>query len=100
MNKYTLSNKAEEDISGIYNYSANIHGVTQAEAEAYLVALHEALVILAENPSFGTSAEYIRKNYFQLPVHRHMVFYKKVDDGIFVIRVLHQQMKYPIHLCD
>ncbi len=79
MNKYTLSNKAEEDISGIYNYSANIHGVTQAEAEAYLVAL---------------------KNYFQLPVHRHMVFYKKVDDGIFVIRVLHQQMKYPIHLCD
>lgn len=98
MNKYTLSNKAEEVISGIYNYSANIHGVTQAEA--YLVALHEALVILAENPSIGTSAEDIRKTYFQLPVHRRMVFYKKVDDGIFVIRVLHQQMKYSIHLCD
>ena len=98
MNKYTLSNKAEEDISVIYDYSANIHGVTQAEA--YLVALHEALVILAENPSIGTSAEDIRKNYLQLPVHRHMVFYKKVDDGIFVIRVLHQQMKYSMHLCD
>ena len=75
MNKYTLSNKAEEDISGIYNYSANIHGVTQAEA--YLVALHEALVILAEKPSFGTSAEYIRKNYFQLPVHRTWSSLKK-----------------------
>ena len=98
MNKYTLSNKAEEVISGIYDYSANIHGVTQAEA--YLVALHEALVILAENPSIGASAEDIRKTYFQLPVHMHMVFYKKVDDGIFVIRVLHQQMKYSIHLCD
>ncbi|WP_155279956.1 type II toxin-antitoxin system RelE/ParE family toxin [Alteromonas macleodii] len=75
MNKYTLSNKAEEDISGIYDYSANIHGVTQAEA--YLVAIHEALVILAEKPSFGTSAEYIRKNYFQLPVHRTWSSLKK-----------------------
>ena len=75
MNKYTLSNKAEEVISGIYDYSANIHGVTQAEA--YLVALHEALVILAEKPSFGTSAEYIRKNYFQLPVHRTWSSLKK-----------------------
>lgn len=98
MNKYTLSNKAEEDISGIYDYSANIHGVTQAEA--YLVALHEALVVLAETPNVGTSAEDIRKNYLQFPVHRHMVFYKKVDDGIFVIRVLHQQMKYAMHLSD
>ncbi|WP_420933040.1 type II toxin-antitoxin system RelE/ParE family toxin [Alteromonas sp. A081] len=96
MNKYILSNKAEEDISVIYDYSANTNGVTQAGA--YLVALHEALVILTETPSVGTSAQDIRKNYLQFPVHRHMVFYRKVDDGIFVSRVLHQQMKFSMHL--
>lgn len=98
MNKYTLSNKAEEDISGIYDYSVNTHGLVQAEA--YLVALHEALLILAETPSLGASAEDIRKSYLQFPVHKHMVFYKKVEDGIFVARVLHQQMKYSMHLSD
>ncbi|WP_026376473.1 type II toxin-antitoxin system RelE/ParE family toxin [Aestuariibacter salexigens] len=98
MINYTLSNKAEEDISGIYDYSVNAHGTIQAEA--YLVALHEALIILAETPSIGTSVEEIRKSYLQFPVHRHMVFYKKVDDGIFVVRVLHQQMKYSMHLSD
>lgn len=98
MNRYTLSNKAEEDISGIYDYSVINHGETQAEA--YLVALHESLLILAENPDSGSSAMDVRKNYLQFPVHRHMVFYKKADDGIFVVRVLHQQMKYTMHLSD
>jgi toxin ParE1/3/4 len=59
MSQYTLSNKAEDDISGIYDYSLNTHGVNHAEA--YLISLHEALVILAGSPNAGTSAEDIRK---------------------------------------
>ena len=98
MSQYTLSNKAEDDISRIYDYSVNTHGVNHAEA--YLVALNEALVILAGSPNAGTSAEEIRKNYLKFPVNKHMVFYKKASDGIFVVRVLHQHMKYTLHIAD
>jgi len=59
MSQGTLSNKAEDDISGIYDYSVNTQGVNHAEA--YLVALHEASVILAGSPNACTSAEDIRK---------------------------------------
>ncbi|BDX07137.1 type II toxin-antitoxin system RelE/ParE family toxin [Planctobacterium marinum] len=98
MNRYILSNKAEEDIADIYEYSANTH--SDIQAEAYLVALHEALSMLAESPNLGTSAEDIRANYFQFPVQKHMVFYKKINDNILVVRVLHQQIKYAMHFSN
>lgn len=56
--------------------------------------------MLAGSPNAGTSAEDIRKNYMKFPVHKHMVFYKKASDGIFVVRVLHQHMKYTLHIAD
>ncbi len=98
MSQYTLSNKAEDDISGIYDYSVNTHDVKHAEA--YLVALHEALVMLAGSPNAGTSAEDIIKNYLKFPVHKHRVFLQKIGGGIFVVRVLHQHMKYTLHIAD
>lgn len=68
MSNYTLSNKAQEDAEGIYDYTQDKFGTSQAEA--YLTAIHECLTMLASSPKLAISAKETREDYFRHPTHR------------------------------
>lgn len=47
---------------------------------------------LASDPSIGEACDHIRSGYRRRASGLHMIYYRLVDRGIEVARVLHQQM--------
>ncbi len=93
---YRLSPAAEADLSDIWDYTATAWGVGQART--YLLKISAAVEMLAEHPARGRSAEKIRAAYKKYPVGSHVIFYKPLDGGIDVVRILHQRMDVTRHL--
>ena len=46
----------------------------------------------------GRDAGYIREGYFRMASASHMIFYRKSETGIFIVRILHQSMDFEPHL--
>ncbi len=96
MTKYTLSKKASEDLANIFQYTYKNFNISQAES--YLSELEECFIMLSKEPGLAHRVEDIRKDYFRYLYRKHAVYFKARKDDIFIIRVLHQQMKYELHL--
>ena len=54
--------------------------------------------MLAEFPDLGRDAGRIRPGYRQMETASHTVFYRRIADGILIVRVLHQRMDFERHL--
>jgi toxin ParE1/3/4 len=90
MADYVLSDLADQDLLEIYLFSYERFG--EAKADAYLTALHERFLALAESPRMGRKIDAIRQGYFRYEYVRHTIFYTiREQGGIFVVRVLHQR---------
>jgi toxin ParE1/3/4 len=96
MNSYSLSNKAALDIEEIAEYSITNWGF--ARAERYILDLHRAFETLAEFPHLGRDAGHLRPGYFRFEHDRHSVFYRKMESGVFIVRVLHMTQQADNHL--
>lgn len=96
MASFELSEAADRDLTGIYRYSYRQFGVEQADA--YLFALEQCFARLAQFPQLGRSIEHLRRGYFRFEHASHTVFYVRTEDGIRVIRVLHERMDPDRHL--
>jgi len=96
MAEYILSNAAEEDVRAIYRYS--VEGFGEVRASAYLQSLDECLLMLADNPEVGKDVSHVRLDYYQFSHDSHEVFYKKDEEGIYVVRILHGSMDRVRHL--
>ena len=96
MKYYRLSQKADQDLQGIFRYTTAEHSIEQAAA--YLTSLEECLLLLSEKPGLAQSVDEIRKGYRRYLHRQHAIYFVIRDDYILVIRVLHQQMKTTIHL--
>jgi len=93
---YTLSNKADADLDAIYVYSFQTFG--EAQADAYAAEVISSLNNLANLPETGRRRDDIQPGLFSIPCARHVIFYTMEDDGIFVVRILHDAMDVPRHL--
>lgn len=93
---YILSNKAEEDLRGIFRYSKLNFG--EGKAVAYLTGLEECLNDVAENPAMAQKIDDLRPNYKRYLYQEHAVYFVEKKLSIYVVRVLHQQMKASLHL--
>ncbi|MFS3137654.1 type II toxin-antitoxin system RelE/ParE family toxin [Gluconacetobacter sacchari] len=91
MPSYTLSGEADSDVQGIIALSIRNWG--WARAERYILELHAAFETLATYPDMGVDVGDLRSGYFRFVHDSHAVFYRKTDDGIFVVRVLHQRQE-------
>lgn len=89
MADYQLSGKAEEDLIDIYTYSWQEFG--EIRADAYLQALEEKFLLLAESPFIGRAIDHIRPGYRRFEHASHSVFYTVGDQTITVMRVLHNR---------
>ncbi|GMR16137.1 MAG: type II toxin-antitoxin system RelE/ParE family toxin [Gammaproteobacteria bacterium] len=93
---YILSNKAEKDLRGIYQYSKLNFG--DGQAVAYLTGLEECLNDVANNPAMAHKIDNIRPSYKRYLYQEHAVYFVEKNSFIYVVRVLHQQMKASLHL--
>lgn len=97
MRVYRLSPAARADLDGIWDYTEQNWGRTQAER--YINEIRAACEALVSGARQGRSAEAIRKGYFKLAVGSHFLFYRLASDGaVDVVRILHQRMDVPTHL--
>ena len=96
MSSYTLTNAAAEDLRNIFKYTRNKFGVLQAES--YLIGLEESLKLIAKDPKLAQKVDGLREGFFRFIYQKHSIFFKPRQSDIYVVRVLHQQMKYDLHL--
>lgn len=91
MADYILSNKAVDDLSGIWNYTYDVW--SEKQADKYYKMLLEYCQELADKPSLGKNYDEINKDIYGFKVSHHIIFYKKLkDDSIEIIRILHSKM--------
>ena len=96
MAEFRLAPKAYEDMEAVWLYSLAQWGARQTER--YIDDLTAAFALLVENPEAGTTCDHIRKGYRKYPIIRHMIYYRKTNYGIEIIRTLHERMLAPRHL--
>ena len=83
-------------MEAIWLYSLHEWGL--AQADKYIDHLTDAFAFLASRPTAGMQCQNIRVGYRKFPVIRHVVYYRKADYGIEVVRVLHDRMLASRHL--
>ena len=94
--RYQFTDKAERDLEGIIDYTAQKWGATQANT--YLDGLETRAQLLAENTDLGLVRETLSKGLLSFPYESHILYYKKHARGIVIVRVLHQHMDPVKHL--
>lgn len=88
MARYSLTNKAVEDLSNIWNYT--LKEWSKEQADKYYLELIDGCEYLAKNPNFGKNYEKINLDIFVYLVNMHIIFYQKIkSDEILVARILH-----------
>lgn len=91
-----FTGRASADLEEIYHYTAGEFNVQQAEN--YLAALRHMLTLLEENSGLA------RIYYDYVPPVRihpwqsHFIVYVTQDDGILILRLLHQSSDLTRHL--
>jgi len=85
-----FSRAAKADLLGIGAYTLQTWGI--AQAERYIVELERSARLLAGNPLLGRPCDWIRPGLFRFEKGRHVLFYRCLDNGILISRILHQSM--------
>lgn|SRR5690606_12028108 len=91
MAEYRLTNKAVEDLNGIWNYTAEEW--SEEQADSYYEMLLNSCQALANNPELGKNYDGVTTDLFGLKANRHIIFYRKlIDKTVEIIRILHGRM--------
>lgn len=92
MGVYKLSNKAEFDLTVLYEYEIVEFGIIQAQS--YFIAMHETFEVLSKNINLGRDASEFIDGLKRFSFKSHTIFYLSASEGILIIRVLSQRMDY------
>ena len=93
---YKLSNRVVEDFESIYEYTWRKFGYQHADK--YTTELEQLLLLLEKNSLMGRNSSEIKEGTRQYNHRQHAIFYQNADYGIFIIRILHQQMNPILHI--
>jgi toxin ParE1/3/4 len=89
--RYSISEKANQDIEKIWLYTSENWSLEQADR--YYNLILDEIEFISENFENGKSVDFIKKGYRASIVKSHIIFYKKSRRNIVeIIRVLHQKM--------
>ena len=87
MNRYKISRLAEQDLEDIWVYLAENN---QIAADKQIAKILNCLPMLAQFPDIGKTRDDLSDSLRSFPVKPYIVFYIKLDNGIEVVRILHQ----------
>jgi len=99
MAEYKLTNKAVDDLKGIWNFTADEW--SEAQADKYYNMLLNSCQDIANNPDLGKNYDGITTDLFGLKTNRHIIFYRKtIPVPIEITRILHVRMDLKNRLTD
>lgn len=90
MTAFSISRAARADLKNVAAYTQKVWGAEQRRT--YLKGLDLAFHFLAENPLAGAPCDYIVEGLRRHRYENHAIFYEKVDNEIFIVRILHKSM--------
>jgi toxin ParE1/3/4 len=95
--RYLLSPKARDDLSAIWDYSAEHWG--RAQADRYVRAIVAACEAVAAGRRLGRSIDWVRPGYLRCAVGSHVLFYVHEEPRVIrIVRILHGTMDVERHL--
>lgn len=94
--KFKLSLKASSDLADIWHFSSKTWGHEQADR--YIDALHYRLIWLTRNSSAWKRRDDIHEGLYGCNEGRHVIFFRRYDEGIEIVRILHDRMDIQRHL--
>ena len=97
MAKFHLSNKAVEDLDSIWLYT--LETWSEDQADFYYHELVKACQDIAYHPTY-LDKEYqeIMPGLYGHHIYKHLIFYILVEDGVEIVRILHERMDFERHL--
>lgn len=90
MAEFELRPKALSDLETIWGYTVDTWDHQQADT--YMRTIDETFKTLADNAELGRLYDEVYKGLRVYPSGKHLVFYFATDEGIDVVRVLHERM--------
>jgi toxin ParE1/3/4 len=87
---------AHADLVEIWDYTATTWSLEQAMI--YEDKILDACEAIASDPARGDDISDLRPGYRLWRVGRHFIVYRSCDQGIDVMRILHQARDLPRHL--
>ena len=94
MGRYTLSRKADDDLSNIW-VQRIINGGTIENANALIEGFYATFERLGDFPDMGTRRDYLPPDALAFPhKKRHMIFYEKIVEGVEIVQVLPADMDF------
>lgn len=91
-----LSPKAQADLDVIWENTVKRWGLDQAEV--YTRQLWRDMQSIAMQPTIARSCSEVREGYYKYRSGSHVIFFRRMDDGIDVVRILHERMDFERHL--
>ena len=91
-----FAEKARADLEEIWEYSARRWG--QEQADSYLKTIAKAAADAAAGRLRSRGVDFVRPGLRKARCVRHFIYFRKRNDGIRVVRVLHDQMDETLHL--
>lgn len=93
---YKFADKAERDLAAIVDFTLETWGA--AQAVKYIAGLEYLAETLAQTPDLGKARGDLHQGLMAFPYERHLIFYRKEQHGITIVRILHDSMDSPGHL--
>lgn len=90
MAEYRLTPAAQRDLDSIFDYTVAQWGLVQAAD--YTDRIEQACNELAQAPLRAPACDAIRQGYRRRGVSRHVIYFRMMDTGIIVVRILHKRM--------
>ncbi|MFO1465651.1 MAG: type II toxin-antitoxin system RelE/ParE family toxin [Steroidobacteraceae bacterium] len=94
--RFVLTPRAAADLDDIWDYTADRWGLDQTET--YTRQLAKDIQTVADKPSRGRQCDEVRAGYRKYPSGSHVLFYRLTDDGIDIVRILHERMDPERHI--
>lgn len=88
--KYRISEAARSDFDGIWEYT--FHKWSKEQADRYYNLIMNEIEFIADNITSGKPMNHVKKDYFASYVKSHMILFKRNEEIVEVIRILHQRM--------
>ena len=90
-----LSEDAEKDLKEIFEYTFSNFGLQKASdyVSSFDIIFNQLILL----PNSGKSRTEIRMGLYSIAKEEHVVFYRKLDHTIRIVRILHASRDLPRH---
>ncbi|MFY7987290.1 MAG: type II toxin-antitoxin system RelE/ParE family toxin [Flavobacterium sp.] len=94
--KYRITESAYHDLSDIYFYT--LQKWSEDQAIKYFDSIIQEIELLSQAPEKAKRIPQVGQDFFCFKALSHYVFFKKNNDTVEIIRILHKIMDFPKHL--